>query len=150
MTVTDQGGGTAQQSATVLLIWQTADIALSPLKMDFGVAALGYTTPPAAQQLTITNNGSTAVDINTAALAGGSFAFTNFSSTNIAPNSSVTCSVAPVMGLAVGEYDSYVPVPTSVGGALFTPLFTVADRFCKVELTLTLDGKAYTGKRVSI
>lgn len=110
-------------------------ISLSPTTMSFGSLIAGYTAAPPAQTLTITNSGSSNVTVDASALSGSSYAFTDFSATSIAPGGSVTCKVAPKLGLTAAAYTSAVTVSTTQGSSAdFTPSFTVEANTYNISL----------------
>ena len=109
----------------------TANISLSQTStMDFGSIEAGYSTAPAAQTVTITNNGTAATGALTIALDGANktdFTLSKNSITDIAASGTDTFTVQPKTGLSAGNYTATV----KVSGA------GVTERSFNVQVTVT-------------
>ncbi len=96
-------------------------IAVNPSSLDFGSVQKG-TSLPAAQTVTVTNEGTQNVTVTLPTaehyqITAGNDGW-NGTSATIAPNSSVTFTVQPNSGLAVSNYDTDVTVSTQSGASV--------------------------------
>ncbi len=85
--------------------------------LDFGSVYTGY-TQPAAQTVTITNNGNQPLTLNQPA-STSSFVVGTLSTTSLPVNGTATFTVQPKAGLAVGTYSENITV-SDAGGATVT------------------------------
>lgn len=130
----------------------TANISLDTTgTVDFGSKEESYTTAPAAQTVTITNNGTAATGALTIALEGTSatnFTLSKTSITDIAASGTDTFTVQPKTGLSAGIYTATVKVSgTGVTEQSFDVKFTVTAPATPITETLVpvtdLTGKTY-------
>ena len=110
----------------------TANISLDKTgTMDFGSKEVGYSAAPAAQTVTITNNGTAATGPLTIALDGDNktdFTLNKTNITNIAASGKDTFTVQPKTGLSAGTYNATVKVGGNGAGVTeqnFDVKFTV-------------------------
>ena len=95
--------------------------------LDFGSVYIGY-TQPAAQTVTITNNGNQPLILNQPA-STSSFEVGTLSTTELAAGEKATFTVQPKAGLAVGTYSENITVSGSEGATVTIPAsFTVEQR----------------------
>lgn len=86
-------------------------IVVAPATLNFGREYTGYTRP-AAQTVTITNNGNQILTLNQPA-STSSFEVGNLSTANLPVNGTATFTVQPKTGLSVGEYSESVEITGS-------------------------------------
>ena len=117
--------------------------------VDFGSLAEGYTTSPAAQTVTITNNGTAATGPLTIALDGtnaGSFTVSPTSITDIASSGTDTFTVQPNTGLTADTYTATVKVSgTGVTEQSFGVKFTVTAPLTAIAVPTANTGLVYDG-----
>ena len=133
----------------------TANISLDKTgTVDFGSMEAGYTAAPAAQTVTITNNGTAATGQLTIALDGANASSFTLSTTNIADvaagGGTDTFTVQPNTGLAAGTYNATVKVGGTGAGVTeqsFNVQFAVTAPATPITETLVpvtdLTGKTY-------
>ena len=124
--------------------------------VDFGSMEAGYTAAPAAQTVTITNNGTAATGQLTIALDGANASSFTLSTTNIADvaagGGTGTFTVQPNTGLAAGTYNATVKVGGTGAGVTeqsFNVQFIVTDPLTAIPVptpnSVTYDGTKQTG-----
>ena len=130
----------------------TANISLDTTStVDFGSMEAGYTAAPAAQTVTITNNGTAATGQLTIALEGthaSSFELNKTSISDITHGTSDTFTVQPKTGLSAGIYNATVKVSgIGVTEQSFDVKFAVTAPATPITETLVpvtnLTGKTY-------
>ncbi|GLC79410.1 hypothetical protein LBYZC6_15240 [Lacrimispora brassicae] len=85
-------------------------ITANPTAKDFGSLTVGYTAP-AAQTVTITNTGNSSVALTQP--TSTSYTIGALSTTTLAAGGTATFTVAPKVGLAVGNYNETLTVSTN-------------------------------------
>ena len=135
----------------------TANISLSQTStMDFGSMEAGYTTAPAAQTVTITNNGTAATGALTIALEGsnaGSFTVSPNSITDIPAGGNATFTVRPKTGLTAGTYTAIVKVSgtgTGVTAQSFDVEFTVTNPNASATVSGTITSYGSASEAVTV
>lgn len=128
----------------------TANISLSQTStMDFSSLAEGYTTAPAAQTVTITNNGTAATGALTIALDGANktdFTLSKNSITDIAASGTDTFTVQPNTGLTADTYTATVKVSgTGVTAQSFNVQFIVTPKITLIPRPTATAGLVYNG-----
>lgn len=131
----------------------TANISLDKTgTVDFGSAEAGYSTAPAAQTVTITNNGTAATGTLTIALDGAnasSFTLSTASIADIAASGGTgTFTVQPNTGLSAGIYTATVKVSGTGAGVTeqsFNVKFTVTDPATPIAAPTANTGLVYDG-----
>ena len=132
----------------------TANISLSETgTVDFGSKEESYTAAPAAQTVTITNNGTAATGALTIALDGANktnFTLNKNSITDIVASGTDTFTVQPNTGLSAGIYNATVKVSgTGVTEKSFDVKFTVTAPLTAIAVptanSVTYDGTKKTG-----
>ena len=119
---TEDGGKTATCHVTVT---QSAySISADTTALNFGSVYTGY-AQPAAQTVTITNDGNQPLTLNQPA-STGSFEVGSLSKSELAAGEKATFTVQPKAGLAVGTYSEDIAVSGSEGATVtITASFTV-------------------------
>ena len=132
----------------------TANISLSETDtVDFGSKEESYTAAPAAQTVTITNNGTADTGALTIALDGANktnFTLNKNSITDIVASGTDTFTVQPNTGLSAGIYNATVKVSgTGVTEQSFDVKFTVTAPLTAIAVptpnSVTYDGTEKTG-----
>ena len=93
---------------------QSYNISLSPSSLSFGTAAEGY-TPPAAQTVTVTNDGNWPVHLNT--VSSTNYIAGAFGTTTLAAGASTTFTLQPAGGLTAGDRGETISVTTAEGSS---------------------------------
>ena len=111
--------------------------------MPFGTLAVGYSSPPAAQTVTITNTGTT--QITTLAVSSSSTNFTlgTLSATTIAAGSTATFTVQPVTGIAAGIHTAIITINSNAPAVTVNATFTVT-----AAPTIAVTSTGLTGLKV--
>ena len=111
-------------------------ISADTASLDFGSAAEGYTTAPAAQTVTILNTGSQTVTLTQPTATD--FNIGNLSATELAAGATATFTVQPKTGLAAGNHSETLNISGSDGTSASVKLsFTVNAVY---TLTVNLNG----------
>ncbi|MDD2956365.1 MAG: InlB B-repeat-containing protein [Oscillospiraceae bacterium] len=95
-------------------LFKTYTITLEPDVKDFGEKTQGYSALPAAQTVTVTNTGNTAISGYTVTGEGEAFAVT-YTSAAIEPQAQSQFTIQPVEGLVAGTYSAAITVETAQG-----------------------------------
>ena len=147
ITVTTEDGG-KQATCTVAVTQSIHSITADITALDFGNAYTGY-TQPAAQTVTITNNGNQDLTLNQPASTNG-FEVGNLTKTELPVGETATFTVQPKAGLEAETYSENITVSGSGGASLsITASFNVRDEV-KVEpsgstnLSFTTDRDEFT------
>ena len=116
-------------------------ISADTASLDFGSAAEGYTTAPAAQTVTVTNTGNQNVTValptSTNYIITAGTGFTS-NTANLTPSGTATFTVQPNTGLAVGDYSGMLTISGSNSTSASVELsFEVLDTY---TLTVNLNG----------
>ena len=121
--------------------------------VDFGSMEASYTAAPAAQTVTITNNGTAATGQLTIALDGANktdFTLSKTSITDIAASGTDTFTVQPKAGLSAGIYNATVKVSgtgTGVTEQSFDVKFTVTAAATSIAAPTAKTGLVYNGTK---
>ena len=83
-------------------------IVVDRTSIDFGQKEAGYAAPPAAQTVTVTNTGNTAVNIKQPSSVN--YVISSLKTTTIAPGASLKFTIAPKTGLSQGQYFETITV----------------------------------------
>ena len=147
ITVTTEDGG-KQATCTVAVTQSIHSITADITALNFGNAYTGY-TQPAAQTVTITNNGNQDLTLNQPASTNG-FEVGNLTKTELPVGETATFTVQPKAGLEAETYSENITVSGSGGASLsITASFNVRDEV-KVEpsgstnLSFTTDRDEFT------
>lgn len=97
---------------TVTVVTPTYTIAATPLE-DFGKVAVGYSTTPESQTITITNTGNQPVTLTQP--TSTNYTISAFSSNTVEAGRTATFTVQPKSGLPVGIYNETITVCTGKG-----------------------------------
>lgn len=133
---------------------KTYTVSTSPSSLDFGSLTEGYTTAPAAQTVTITNNGNSAVTGYTVTGGGTDFNVA-YTSAAIAASGTSTFTVQPVTGLSSGSHTATFTITTNEGSIATVSLsFTVTAKSSSggggsSTTYYTITAKAGTGGSIS-
>ncbi len=136
LTFTTNHETSADVTATFTVDTPDYTVGADKTSLDFGASVEGYSPAPAAQTVTVTNNGNLPVELTLPTDAN--FEISTTDSTTLAPTESAAVSVRPKTGLATGTYDPTLTFSTdhstsvSVGAA-----FTVEDPDYSVEANKT-------------
>jgi YVTN family beta-propeller protein len=107
---TNSSGFTGQASGTVTVTPVVAQLSVNPASVDFGGQSMGTSrTLP----VTVTNTGTTTLNVASVSLSGASFAQTN-NCTTMAPNASCTINVTFAAAIAGGPLNSQVTAAGSI------------------------------------
>ena len=105
----DQEGPLATVNAAVNVAQKTiAKLSINPAALDFGSLEEGYAQAPQPQNITVTNEGNTT--LNLSAPQAGSFTISDLTAYTLEPGESASFSVAPVTGLTEGTYAEMLTV----------------------------------------
>lgn len=99
---------TADCSLTLVLQPPVSEISVSPEELDFGTVSTNYTSAPDAQTVTITNVGTTR--LNLLQPKSENFQIGQLSEVTLAPDETATFTVQPKTGLEQGDYDEEIMV----------------------------------------
>ena len=142
---------------TVSYTAPTANISLDKTgTVDFGSMKVGYTTAPAAQTVTITNNGTAATGTLAITLDGsnaGSFTVSPNSITDIPAGGNATFTVRPKTGLTAGTYTATVKASgtgTGVTAQSFDVKFTVYDPGASAAVSGTIKSYGSASEAVTV
>ncbi|MDO5136614.1 MAG: choice-of-anchor D domain-containing protein [Eubacteriales bacterium] len=108
----------------------TFGIVLSLSAKDFGTAEAGYAKAPAAETVTVTNTGSTAVTLTQP--TAKSFEIGALSAATLAPNASAVFTVRPKLGLTQSVYEEDILVASEKSQASLKAIFTVTKAAVKL------------------
>ena len=139
--VVKDAAGNVSDILSITIPAPTYIISAEPTQLNFESKADGYTEPPAAQTVTITNTGNQRVTVDLPAstnytiTAGEGFETT---SAVLAPNGTATFTVQPVTGLGVGTYGETL----SISGSNNTS--------AEVSLAFTVEPKSLEGAQVNV
>ena len=139
--VVKDAAGNVSDILSITIPAPTYIISVEPTQLNFESKADGYTEPPAAQTVTITNTGNQRVTVDLPAstnytiTAGEGFETT---SAVLAPNGTATFTVQPVTGLGVGTYGETL----SISGSNNTS--------AEVSLAFTVEPKSLEGAQVNV
>lgn len=139
--VVKDAAGNVSDILSITIPAPTYIISVEPTQLNFESKADGYTEPPAAQTVTITNTGNQRVTVDLPAstnytiTAGEGFETT---SAVLAPNGTATFTVQPVTGLGVGTYGETL----SISGSNNTS--------AEVSLAFTVEPKSLEGTQVNV
>ena len=130
----------------------TANISLDKTStVDFGSKEEGYTTAPAAETVTITNNGTANTGELTIALDGDNktdFTLSKENISDIAASGTDTFTVQPKTGLLAGIYNATVKVSgTGVTEQSFDVKFTVTAPLTDIAVPAAITGLVYNGTK---
>jgi hypothetical protein len=121
---------TPEPTATPVPVYS---LSVSPDSLEFGVKEEGYTEAPAAQTVTVTNQGNTTINLEQP--SASSFETGALSSAVLEPGESSTFTVVPKSGLAKGEYSESISIPNKEG-----VLAAVSVHFSVTQSTVKLTG----------
>jgi hypothetical protein len=144
ITVNGTNGVTASVSAS-FEVTNSYGISASPTTAAFASAVSGYTQSPAAQTVTITNNGTGSVTLTQPA-ANAKYDIGNLSTTLLATNGKATFTVRPKTGLAVGTHNETITVSGTNGvSASVSASFEVTNSYGISASALTPFASAVSG-----
>ena len=114
-------------TCTVTVTARTYNISATPETLDFGSANAGYTAPPTAQTVSITNTGNQTITLTQPTATN--FDIGTLSATELAADETATFTVQPKTGLAAGNYNETLAISGDHStSASITVSFTVEQR----------------------
>lgn len=142
--VKQTGTETVLASITAAFTVKAKDVyALSatPDAMDFGVAEAGYKEAPAAQTVTVKNDGNTAVTLTQP--VGKHFETGALSAVTLEPGAAAAFTIRPKAGLGESIYEEDILVASDKSQTAVKAIFTVSE--AAVKLTNVVKGKNISG-----
>lgn len=144
ITITPTGADTTAVTITAAVTVKAPDvfaISVNPDAQDFGVAETGYKEAPAAQTVTIKNEGTTAVNLTQP--TAKNFEAGALSAVTLDPGATATFTLRPKTGLSESIYEEDIVVASDKSQTAVKAIFTVSK--ASVKLTNVYKAENITG-----